>query len=38
MKRRIMSKRASKRTFKKASGTHKLNTLNPRRMRGGIRL
>lgn len=38
MKRKIMSKRASKRNFRKASGTHKINVANPRRMRGGIRL
>jgi len=38
MKRRPMSKKASKRTFKKATGIQKMNTLNPRSMRGGIRL
>lgn len=38
MKRRSMSNRHSKRSFKKATGVHKVNSLNPRRMRGGIRL
>lgn len=38
MKRRPMSKRASKRSFKKNTGVQKLNNLNPRSMRGGIRL
>lgn len=38
MKRQAMSKNASKRTFKKATGIQKMNSLNPRTMRGGIRL
>nr|QJB20815.1 MAG: hypothetical protein [Microvirus sp.] len=38
MKRKPMSKRASKRSFKKHTGIQKLNNLNPRAMRGGIRL
>lgn len=38
MKRRPMSKTASKRTFKKNTGIQKMNTMNPRTMRGGIRL
>jgi len=38
MKRRPMSKSASKKVFKKNTGIQKLNTVNPRAMRGGIRL
>lgn len=38
MKRRPMSKTASKRSFKKNTGIQKLNSINPRSMRGGIRL
>lgn len=38
MKRRPMSKKASKRVFKKNSGVQVLNSVNPRAMRGGIRL
>lgn len=38
MKRRKMSISASKRVFKKNTGVQKLNTVNPRSMRGGIRL
>lgn len=38
MKRRPMSKSASKKVFKKNTGVQKLNTVNPRSMRGGIRL
>ncbi|WNK12663.1 MAG: DNA binding protein (J protein) [Microvirus sp.] len=38
MKRRPMSKGQSNRHFKKNTGIQKMNTLNPRRMRGGIRL
>lgn len=38
MKRRAMSRKHSKKTFRKATGIHKLNNANPRRMRGGIRL
>lgn len=38
MKRRPMSKKSSKRTFAKNTGVQKLNNINPRSMRGGIRL
>lgn len=38
MRRKPMSMKASKRVFKKNTGVQKMNTLNPRRMRGGIRL
>lgn len=38
MKRRPMSKKQSKKVFKATSGTHGLNKVNPRKMRGGIRL
>lgn len=38
MKRRSMSKSASKSSFKKNTGIQAMNRLNPRRMRGGIRL
>lgn len=38
MRRRKMSKGHSKRVFKKNTGVQKMNTLNPRTMRGGIRL
>lgn len=38
MKRRPMSKRSSKRVFKKNTGVQKMNSMNPRSMRGGIRL
>jgi len=38
MKRRPMSKAHSKRVFKKNTGVQKANSLNPRSMRGGIRL
>lgn len=38
MKRSAMSRASSKRVFKKNTGVHKMNTLNPRRFRGGIRL
>lgn len=38
MKRRKMSKGHSKRVFKKNLGVQAMNDLNPRRMRGGIRL
>lgn len=37
-KRQRMSKSSSKRSFKKATGVQKMNSLNPRSMRGGIRL
>lgn len=38
MKRKPMSKSSSKRVFKKNTGIHKVNALNPRKFRGGIRL
>lgn len=38
MKRKPMSKAQSKMVFKKNTGVQKMNTLNPRSMRGGIRL
>lgn len=38
MKRRPMSRKASKSNFKKNTGVQKMNSLNPRSMRGGIRL
>lgn len=38
MKRRPMSRKASKRSFRKNTGIHNKNSLNPRAMRGGIRL
>jgi len=38
MKRKPMSKSSSKKVFKKNTGVQTLNTLNPRTMRGGIRL
>nr|QJB21108.1 MAG: hypothetical protein [Microvirus sp.] len=38
MKRKSMSRSASKRSFKKNTGVQKANNLNPRNMRGGIRL
>lgn len=38
MKRRTMSRSQSKKSFRKATGVHKINNANPRRMRGGIRL
>lgn len=37
-KRRAMRKSESKRVFKKNTGVQKMNTLNPKTMRGGIRL
>lgn len=37
MKRRPMGRKQSKRHFKKNTGVHKANILNPRRFRGGIR-
>nr|QJB20855.1 MAG: hypothetical protein [Microvirus sp.] len=37
MKRKPMSKKHSRTTFKRSSGHHPANNLNPRRMRGGIR-
>lgn len=38
MKRRQMSYSGSKKHFKKNTGIHKVNSLNPRKFRGGIRL
>jgi len=38
MKRRPMSKAASRKVFRKNTGIHSANKLNPRKMRGGIRL
>ncbi|QXP08277.1 MAG: hypothetical protein [Arizlama microvirus] len=38
MKRRKMSKNVSRKVFKKNTGIHKVNSLNPRKFRGGIRL
>lgn len=38
MKRRSMSRNHSRKTFKKATGVHSVNNLNPRKFRGGIRL
>lgn len=38
MKRRRMSHKGSRKVFKKATGVQRMNSLNPRTMRGGIRL
>lgn len=38
MKRKSMSRGHSRRVFKKNTGVHKANSLNPRKFRGGIRL
>lgn len=38
MRRKKLNYSKSKRMFKKATGIQKLNNLNPRRFRGGIRL
>lgn len=38
MKRRAVSKTQSQKSFKKNTGVHVKNSLNPRAMRGGIRL
>lgn len=38
MRRTKLSKYKSKKMFKKNTGVQKLNNLNPRLMRGGIRL
>lgn len=38
MKRRPMSRKSSKRNFKKNTGVHAMNHMNPRTQRGGIRL
>lgn len=38
MRRQKMSRKGSKVHFKKNTGVNKMNSLNPRVMRGGIRL
>nr|QJB19824.1 MAG: hypothetical protein [Microvirus sp.] len=38
MKRRSLSKNTSKKIFKKNTGVQKMNSANPKSMRGGIRL
>lgn len=38
MRRQKMSRKANKASFKKNTGVQKLNNMNPRSMRGGIRL
>lgn len=38
MKRKALSKSVSKKVFKKNTGVQKLNHVNPKNMRGGIRL
>ena len=38
MKRRKMSKNSSRKVFKKNTGVHSMNNINPRALRGGIRL
>lgn len=38
MKRRAMSRTQSKRVFKKNTGVQKMNVINPKNQRGGIRL
>lgn len=38
MYRRRMSKSSSRRIFKKKTGVHKINHVNPKAARGGIRL
>lgn len=38
MKRRPLSKQQSQKSFKRNTGVHVKNSLNPRAMRGGIRL
>lgn len=38
MRRKKMAYKASKRNFRKNTGVNKMNSLNPRTMRGGIRL
>lgn len=38
MRRRSLSQRVSRKDFRRHSGTHKKNLVNPRKMRGGIRL
>lgn len=38
MKRRIMNKSQSRKVFKKYTGVQAMNNMNPRTLRGGIRL
>lgn len=38
MRRRPLSKSENRKIFKKNTGVQKMNTLNPRKFRGGIRL
>lgn len=38
MYRKKLNKRASRKVFRKNTGVQKLNKVNPRNMRGGIRL
>lgn len=38
MKRRPLNRHASRKIFRKNTGVHSMNHLNPRKMRGGIRL
>lgn len=38
MRRKPVSKSTSRKVFRRSAGTHSLNLMNPRRMRGGIRL
>lgn len=38
MRRKKMGKQKSRKVFRKNTGIHKLNTMNPKSMRGGIRL
>jgi hypothetical protein len=38
MRRSKLGRRASKKIFKKATGVQRINNMNPRVMRGGIRL
>lgn len=38
MLRKRLSRRGSKRSFRRGLGHTKVNSINPRRMRGGIRL
>lgn len=38
MKRKPMTKGRSRKVFKKNTGVHGVNRLNPRKFRGGIRL
>jgi len=38
MRRKAMSHKGSRKAFRKNTGIHSVNTLNPRKFRGGIRL